>query len=81
MERLKAELDKVDGELNEKSGELNHAEDVVEQLTTELTNSQYDLSKTLEKVTQLEGSVISLKDKLNQIQIEVRYNYYIVCND
>ena len=72
MERLKTELDKVDGELNEKSGELSHAEDVVEQLTSELTNTQDELTKTLEKVTQFEVSITSLKDKLNQTQTEVR---------
>lgn len=72
LDKLKVQLVGVDVQLKERSGELSHAESVVEQLTEELGKTQDDLTKTLEKVTRLEGSITALTEKLEHAQAEVR---------
>lgn len=68
---LRGNLTILEERLDEKTTSQARAEDIIEQLTTELNNTQDDLSKALDKLGECDNAITRLKAQNAQLQNEV----------
>ena len=66
-------MDNLEKLYEDRKSQVTHCEDVIEQLTTELHNTQDELHASLDKVSSCENAIASIREKLKEAQNEVRW--------
>ena len=69
--RRQHEVDELSKALEDKIKQLSRCETVIENLTTELSNSQEDLHKAFDKIEQLERTLVDYKEQVAVSRQEV----------
>ena len=71
LEQLRMNNSTLDHTLSDKIASLARAEDIIEQLTAEINNTQDDLNKALDKLSECDRQITKYKDQVALLQQEV----------